>query len=215
MGHAAEQQLTGNTVLVVDDDVDFRTIVAGMLARNGLTVDTAESAEEAIRRCRAQAPSLIVMDVWMPGQSGLHACTMLRTSPATASVPVILMSAQWRDEQHVAQAFDAGASDVIAKERSGMELMARVRSALAQSSVSLGRPHAELAESGLPELLAVCAACRRVRNESDEWEEITSYLRRVADIELTHGICPPCRDTLYGRAGMPMEKPKDGSPRRD
>jgi DNA-binding response OmpR family regulator len=191
--------LAGSHVLLVDDDADFRAIVAATLAREGMTVRVAASAEEALAACETLLPSLIIMDVWMsPGRSGIQACSALRAAPATAAVPIILMSAQWHDERQLVRALDAGASDVLAKERAGTELMARVRSILARASVQVGRQRGELEGSGLPELLAICAGCKQVRNERGDWEDLSAWLSRTQGVELTHGICAPCRVRLYG-----------------
>jgi DNA-binding response OmpR family regulator len=190
--------LAGQRVLVVDDDPDFRAIVAGTLARHGLSVTTASNAEEALELSRDEPPALVLMDVWMPGPSGIQACELFRAHAATARVPIILMSAQWHDERQLVRALDAGADDVLAKERSFTELMARVRSALVHAAVRVGRPHGAAEAEDLPELLPMCASCKQVRNESGEWETVEAYVRRVAGVEVTHGICRDCRDRLYG-----------------
>jgi DNA-binding response OmpR family regulator len=200
---AAEElaAFAGKEVLVVDDDEDFRTIVVGHLQRAGLLVTAVESTSRAFEHClQAGAPALIVMDVWMPGQSGIQACTLFRESRATADVPIILMSAQWRDEAQLFRALDSGATDVLAKERAGFELLARVRTALTLSSVRSQLDRSERKLDVLRQFIAICAGCKQVRNESGDWEDIELYLKRVTERELTHGICPSCRDRLYGGA---------------
>ncbi len=188
----------GQEVLVVDDDEDFRAVVVAHLSRAGLLVSEAVNAHDALERCLQRAPALIVMDVWMPGQSGINACALLRQARATADVPIILMSAQWRDEAQLFRALDNGATDVLAKERAGFELLARVRSALMLSSVRRDLSRSEEKLDALRRFIAICAGCRQVRNESGAWEDIELYLKRYTEKELTHGICPACRDRLYG-----------------
>ena len=189
----------GREVIVVDDDEDFRAIVSGHLLRAGLDVVELADAEQAFERCMFRVPALIIMDMWMPGRTGIQACALLRRSKATAEVPVLLMSAQWRDEAQLCRAIDAGANDVLAKERHGWELIARVRALL-----TLGETKRQLASTEgkldqLRKFLAICAGCRQIRNEDGSWEDIAHYLSRVTDRELTHGICPDCRDRLYGQ----------------
>ena len=190
-------QFAGSEVLVIDDDDDFRAIVAASLTRAGLTVVAVENARLGLEHAAQHAPALIVMDVWMPGQSGIQACSLFRAQRSTSEVPIILMSAQWRDEAQLFRAIDSGATDVLAKERVGVELLARVRSALmlASARTELTRKESELDE--LRQFLAICAGCKQVRNESGGWEDVEAYLRRVTERELTHGICPTCRVRLY------------------
>jgi DNA-binding response OmpR family regulator len=191
----------GREVLIVDDDEDFRTIISNRLLKAGLVVDIVESASRGLEHCAGRTPSLILMDVWMPGLSGIQACPIFRDQRATADVPIILMSAQWRDEAHLMRALDAGATDVLAKERAGVELMARVRSALMLSSVQIRLRGSEEKLEELRHFISICAGCKQVRNDRGEWEGIETYLRHVTERELTHGICPTCRERLYGSIG--------------
>ena len=188
----------GLEILVIDDDEDFRTVVVARLLNAGLRVHAVNAAARGFEHCATSAPALILMDVWMPAQSGIQACRLFRESRSTAEVPIILMSAQWRDEAHLLRALDAGATDVLAKERAHVELLARVRSALTLSTVQerLRGTEEKLAE--LSHFIAICAGCKQVRDESGAWQDIELYLRRVTERELTHGICQSCRERLYG-----------------
>jgi len=188
----------GREVLVVDDDEDFRAIVSSHLVRAGLDVVELGDAEQAFERCMFRAPALILMDMWMPGRTGIQACALLRRSQATAEVPILLMSAQWRDEAQLCRALDAGANDVLAKERQGFELIARVRALLTLDDMRRKLSTSEAKLEQLRSFLAICAGCRQIRNEDGQWEDIALYLSRVTDRDLTHGICPACRDRLYG-----------------
>jgi DNA-binding response OmpR family regulator len=191
----------GLDVLVVDDDEDFRTIAANRLTRAGLVVHVVDAAARAFEWCAQRSPALILMDVWMPGQSGIQACRIFREARATSHVPIILMSAQWRDEVHLLRAIDSGATDVLAKERVSVELVARVRSALMLSRVQERLKGTEEKLDELRRFIAICAGCKQVRNEAGQWEDIELYLKRVTERELTHGICPACRERLYGGIG--------------
>lgn len=192
------REFRGREALIIDDDEDFRAIVSGGLLRAGLHVTEMDDAARALDRATVQPPDIILMDVWMPGWSGIQACTRFRQQRATAEVPIILMSAQWRDETQLCRALDAGATDVLAKERQGFELIARVRSALTFGSVRARLGDSERKLDELRRFIAICAGCKQVRNDAGAWEEIELYLRRVTDKELTHGICPACRERLYG-----------------
>lgn len=195
------REFADREILVVDDDEDFREIVVRHLRRAGLSVVEAGSALEALARCDARVPALVLMDVWMPGASGIQATALLRARRSTAQVPVILMSAQWRDEHQLLRALDEGATDVLAKERSSFELLARVRSALTLERVRHRLHATERKLEDLRQYIPLCAGCKQVRTESGEWETIEAYLRRHVERETTHGICPTCRDRYYGAVG--------------
>lgn len=194
------KEFRGYEALVIDDDEDFRAIVSGSLLRAGLHVREVEDAARGLEMSIQRPPQIILMDVWMPGWSGIQACARFRQQRGTATVPIILMSAQWRDETQLCRALDAGASDVLAKERQGFELIARVRSALELSSVRSQLLDSERKLDELRQFIAICAGCKMVRNEHGQWEEIELYLGRVTDRDLTHGICDACKDRIYGSA---------------
>lgn len=80
-------------VMVVDDDPDVRRLVASILARAGYVVEEAGDGEDAVRRATAQPPDVVVMDIVMPRLDGIGALRVLRDTPATARIPVVLMSA--------------------------------------------------------------------------------------------------------------------------
>ena len=142
-------------------------------------------------------PALILMDVWMPGRSGIQGCTLFRETPATAHVPIILMSGSWSDENQLSRAMDSGATDVLAKDQQETELAARVRSALRSAKLQRELLEAERRVLGIRAFLAICAGCKHVRGGDGEWEAVETYLSREEHRELTHGICPDCRDKLY------------------
>lgn len=199
------REFQGCEALVIDDDEDFRAIVAGTLLRAGLHVTEAEDADRGLDRASVRVPDVILMDVWMPGWTGIQACARFRQHRATAAVPIILMSAQWRDEAQLCRAIDAGANDVLAKERQGFELVVRVRSVLTLARVSARLDDRERKLAELRSFIAICAGCRMVRNENGQWEEMELYLKRVTDRELTHGICDACRVRLYGDEEEPAD----------
>lgn len=188
----------GLAALVIDDDDDFRAIVAGSLVRAGLDVTQCEDAGRGLEHAALHPPDIILMDVWMPGSSGIQACTRFRQQRATASVPIILMSAQWRDETQLCRAIDAGATDVLAKERQSFELIARVRSALTLATLRAQLDERDRKLEELRSFIAICAGCKMVRNDQGEWEEVEVYLHKLTDRQLTHGICEACKDRIYG-----------------
>ncbi|GAA3351633.1 hypothetical protein GCM10020358_82080 [Amorphoplanes nipponensis] len=81
-------------VLVADDDADIRDLVAFKLEQSGLEVIAVEDGQAALEQARARRPTLAVLDVSMPGLSGIDVCRMLRADPATADMLIIMLTAR-------------------------------------------------------------------------------------------------------------------------
>jgi putative two-component system response regulator len=112
-------------IMAVDDEPDIRTLVCFCLKSSGdFEVLQAKSGEEAIALATAHQPALIVMDVRMPGMGGIEACRRLKADPATASIPVIFLSA-WHSEEQAA--LGAGGTAFLPKPFSPEELVTTVR----------------------------------------------------------------------------------------
>ncbi len=115
-------------VLVVDDNAGLRQYIGGLLAPR-YEVESASDGEAALESIRARRPDLVVSDVMMPRLDGLSLVRALRTEPATASLPVILLSARAGEEAAI-EGLDAGTDDYLVKPFSARELLARVRTHL-------------------------------------------------------------------------------------
>jgi phosphate regulon transcriptional regulator PhoB len=116
-------------VLVVEDEPDIRNLVVHHLTRDGFRCRTAASGPEALARIRATAPDLVVLDLMLPELNGLEVCRRLRADPATATVPIIMLTAK-TDEVDRVVGLEMGADDYVAKPFSPKELVARVRAVL-------------------------------------------------------------------------------------
>ncbi|ADB74055.1 response regulator transcription factor [Geodermatophilus obscurus] len=114
-------------VLVADDEDDIRALVGLVVRRAGCTVATeVADGTQALTAARTDPPDLAVLDVSMPGATGLEVCTALRADRATAGVPVLLLSAGATPDD-VARGLAAGADAYLAKPFSVAGLVARVR----------------------------------------------------------------------------------------
>jgi two-component system cell cycle response regulator DivK len=85
--------VTDGLILIVEDDANSRMLVRDVLQATGYRTAEAETAEEGLRLARAMPPDLILMDVQLPGMSGLDALRHLRADPATADIPVMAVTA--------------------------------------------------------------------------------------------------------------------------
>jgi DNA-binding response OmpR family regulator len=120
------------TVLVADDDSDIRELVVFKLGQAGYEVHAVADGVAALDTARTLRPDLMVLDLMMPGLSGLDVCQELRRSPETASLPIILLTAK-AQEQDVAVGFATGADDYVIKPFSPRELLSRVQAVLARA----------------------------------------------------------------------------------
>ena len=119
-------------ILVADDDVDIRELVEFKLSPLGHDVVAVADGAAAIDACQSERPDLAVLDVMMPGVSGLDAIRTIRADPVLSDLPVILLTAR-AQESDVETGFDSGADDYITKPFSPRELASRVEALLSRS----------------------------------------------------------------------------------
>ncbi len=113
-------------VLVVDDSPTDAYLISGMLQKNGYTVTTAKSGEEAIAKAKQDKPDLILMDIVMPGMSGFEATRTIAKDPETSSIPIIIISTKGQ-ETDKAWGLRQGAKDYIVKPVSEKVLIEKIR----------------------------------------------------------------------------------------
>ncbi|BCJ50763.1 hypothetical protein Asp14428_22380 [Actinoplanes sp. NBRC 14428] len=128
----AWEERTVTVVLVADDDADIRDLVAFKLEQAGLEVVAVEDGQAAVEQARTRRPALAVLDVSMPGLSGIDVCRMLRADPATAGMLIIMLTARVQ-EQDVEGGFSAGADDYVTKPFSPRELVTRIQALLSRA----------------------------------------------------------------------------------
>gem|GEM_PF-64629 len=128
------EEIARSRILLVDDNADLRTYVAGLLGRVFPHVETATNGKDALERARAQPPDLVLSDVMMPGLDGFGLVRALRADKDTRAIPIILLSARAGDEPTV-EGLQSGADDYLVKPFSARELMVRVRTQLDMARV--------------------------------------------------------------------------------
>ncbi len=116
-------------LLVVDDDVRLRELLRRYLSDNGFRVTAAADAAEARARLASFAFDLMVLDVMMPGESGLDLTSALRGEPAERRIPILLLTAMGEPEDRV-NGLEQGADDYLAKPFEPRELVLRIRNIL-------------------------------------------------------------------------------------
>jgi len=118
------------TVLVVDDEPQIRRVLRTTLTSHGYSVIEAKTGDEGLEKTRAEHVDLVLLDVNMPGRSGLEICREIRDG---GDVPIIMLTVR-NSEHDKVLALDAGADDYIVKPFGAEELMARIRAALRRSA---------------------------------------------------------------------------------
>jgi DNA-binding response OmpR family regulator len=196
------------TILVVDDEETFVHLVRTLLEQEGHRVVPAADGDAALSAIEREAPDLIVLDLELPGMSGLELLSRLRPR---VDVPIIVVSGREAESERVL-AFDLGADDYVVKPFLLREFAARIRSALRRSRATRGAVHRfdgleirvdsrEVTVDGRPaalsrrefDLLAYLAAhagqvipreqlLRDVWQSSEAWQDtatVTEHIRRI------------------------------------
>jgi two-component system response regulator MtrA len=113
-------------ILVVDDDDALREMVGLVLSSSGYQPVFASDGLSAVEIFKQNLPDLVLLDIMLPGQSGIEVCNQIR---AVSGVPIIMLTAKG-DTEDVVLGLEAGADDYVVKPHNGAELVARVRARL-------------------------------------------------------------------------------------
>ena len=119
-------------IVIADDDADIRELVVFKLRHGGHEVVPVGDGAAAVEACAAEKPDLVILDVMMPGMSGLDAARAIREEESLAGLPIIMLTAR-AQESDMEQGFAAGADDYVVKPFSPRELSSRVGAVLARS----------------------------------------------------------------------------------
>src|ERR1700677_4861073 len=118
-----------NSVLVVDDEKDLVDLISYNLQRNGFKVLTATTGDAAIEIAMRETPSLVLLDLMLPGMSGTEVARKLKAEPQTAGIPIIMLTAK-SEETDVVVGLTLGADDYVTKPFSMKILLARLNTVL-------------------------------------------------------------------------------------
>jgi phosphate regulon transcriptional regulator PhoB len=126
--------MPGKKILVVEDEPDIRKLIHYNLAQENYQVIEAEDGEKALRLLQRDKPSLIVLDLLLPGMSGLELCRALRERAETARLPILMLTAKASEADRVV-GLELGADDYLTKPFSPREMVARVKALLRRSEM--------------------------------------------------------------------------------
>lgn len=148
--------------LVIEDDADIALSLGHNLEREGFLVRSAPDGVSGLQTALSDPPDLVVLDLNLPGLDGLEVCRRLRKDPATAGVPVVMLTARVTESDKIA-GLDLGADDYISKPFSVREFLARVRAVMRRYE----KPEGD-SESLVDGPVTVDLAARRVRVDGRE-----------------------------------------------
>lgn len=123
--------LTGK-ILIVDDEPSIRQLVRFNLEKEGFSCLEAEDGLTCLEIVRREKPDLIVLDIMLPGQDGFEVCRTLKAQPATAGIPIVMLTAK-AEEIDTILGLEMGADDYMTKPFSPRELVARIKAVLRRS----------------------------------------------------------------------------------
>lgn len=123
---------SGFQALIVDDDVRLRKLISTYLEQQGFNTFQANDGQEAIEKILSSSYDIVILDINLPGISGLTVCKNLRQSGV--SIPIIILTARGEESDRI-HGLEIGADDYLAKPFSPRELVARIRAILRRSSV--------------------------------------------------------------------------------
>ena len=119
-------------ILMVDDEPDLVELASYNLKKEGFSVTSAEDGEEALQLIRGKPFDLIILDLMLPGIQGLELCRILKNSPKTENIPIVMLTAKG-DVSEKVHGLESGADDYITKPFSPKELIARIKAVLRRS----------------------------------------------------------------------------------
>jgi len=174
----AVEEARVRSIIIVEDDEDIADSIRYNLEREGFRVRVAVTGEEAVNLILGGPPSLILLDLNLPGMNGFEICRRLRAEPPTAKLPILMLTAR-ADETDKVLGLNMGADDYITKPFSMRELVARVNAALRRTeSADADRP---VFDNGLlridPSTFRVSYREREVRMTRKEFSLLSELAR--------------------------------------
>jgi DNA-binding response OmpR family regulator len=129
-------KVTRKKILVADDEPDMLGLVMSNVKQAGFDPVAAEDGTTALALARDSQPSLIILDLMLPGMSGIEVCKALKKDAATAKIPIIMLTAKAEEVDRIV-GFELGADDYVTKPFSPRELVLRIQSVLKRTGTAV------------------------------------------------------------------------------
>lgn len=175
-------------IMIADDSVEIRRVMADHLAALGHEVTLAANGTEAWELLQREPFHVVLADWNLSAVQGTSLCQRIRGLPRPAYTYVLLLVPP--DQDRVEDGLEAGADDFVAKPIRLAELLARV--SVADRLVRLqGRV------ARLEAVLSICSHCKRIKDERSQWVNVDRYIAGRTGVAFSHGICPTCVHAEY------------------
>ena len=178
-------------ILIAEDDPVSSHVLQVTLRHYGHEVIATESGTAAWERFDLEPVRVIVSDWMMPGLDGLELCRQVRARAKTEYTYFILLTAINTGRDNLRQAMSAGIDDFLTKplDREAILMRLRVAERILDFTTQIRQ---------LKELIPICMYCKRVRDDSDYWQQVETYIHACTGSNFSHGICPQCYDQEIG-----------------
>jgi len=184
------------TILIVDDQPVNIQVLAELL-KDEYSIQVASSGTKALEITQGEnPPTLILLDIQMPGIDGYEVCRILKSDEKTRHIPIIFVTARdsGGDEE---EGLALGAIDYITKPIRPAIVKMRIRNhiALEMTISELRRAFFEI--KTLRGIVPICASCKKIRDDKGFWSQVEVYVTQHSEAQFSHGICPECVKKLY------------------
>lgn len=191
-------------ILVVDDEpLNIQIMTAAL--KDEYEVLTALNGFNAVSQLKEHKPDIILLDVMMPDLSGFDVCSIIKSDPAFADIPVIFLTALDTDDEEL-HGLELGGIDYLTKPVNFALVKQRVRNHLALKERNelvkeqrdlLVRQKEELEAAlgrvkQLEGIIPICMHCKKIRDDQNSWNQLEQYISTHSEAKFSHGICPQC-----------------------
>ena len=172
-------------ILIAEDDPVSSKILQLTLENGGHDVVAVTSGQAAWDAFDADPTRVVISDWMMPEMDGLELCGKVRGRPKTDYTYFILLTAIHTGRENLRKAMNAGVDDFLTKplDREGIMMRLRVAERIIEFTYQIRQ---------LKELIPICMYCKKVRDDSNYWQAVESYIARHTGSSFSHGICPEC-----------------------
>ncbi len=188
-------------ILIAEDDLTSRLLLENILQKWDYEVTSVEDGAQAWKILNSDdPPQLVILDWMMPEIDGMELCQRIRADEKLKGSYIILLTAKISREDLI-EGLESGADDYITKPFNREELHARLNVGLRvinlQSTLSDRVSELQIAMGQIKTLkgiLPICSYCKKIRDDSNYWQQVENYISHFSDAEFSHGVCPDCYD---------------------
>ncbi len=194
-------------ILIIDDTPEDIETVKRLLSESDeedYMVDGASNGEEGLNALKMETCDCVFVDFILPDYDGTELIKIIRENSDTQNVPIILFTA-YGTGPRAAAALKSGAQDYVPKDHFDTDILVRsIHYAIESKRAEVTRDKLIVdLQKALDEVkilrgfLPICASCKKIRDDNENWHEIEHYIKNNTEADFTHSICPKCEKILY------------------